>query len=290
MTDDPESFGKLADETRVGILEALGSLDAPASYATLFEASGVEDRGRFNYHLRSLRDHYLSQSDSGYELTQAGRHALNALAAGRFEAPTDGELQPTDSNCGRCGSAVHVGYRTGEVVVRCPDCETVLSRFDFPARTAARLSSDELADRFGRWTRRQFALVDDGICPFCGAVMATDLKMDGDETDAPSVVGNCRECPASLSAPLGLCLLARPAVAGALESRGIDLARTPFWELPFCQFDAPVVENRDPLRVAVATGAGEEEPLGEAVDAGATERDPLRVVVDADIDVVELRD
>jgi hypothetical protein len=304
VTDDPESFGKLADETRVGILEAMGSLDAPASYATLFEAAGVEDRGRFNYHLRSLRGHYLAQSDSGYELTQAGRHALNALAAGRFEAPTDGELQPTDSTCGRCGSTVDVGYRTGEVVVRCPDCETTLSRFDFPARTADRLSTDELADRFGKWTRRQFALVDDGICPFCGAAMATDLKMDGEEIDAPYVVGDCRECPASLSSPLGLCLLARPDVAGALESRGIDLGVTPFWELHCCQFDAPEVENRDPLRVAVETGAsgghppgeavptgaGGREPPGEAVDAGSGEGDPLRVVVDAGLDVVELRD
>jgi hypothetical protein len=120
--------------------------------------------------------------------------------------------------------------------------------------------------------------------------MATDLKMDGEEIDAPYVVGDCRGCPASLAAPLGLCLLARPEVAGSLESRGIDLAGTPFWELHFCQFDAPVVESRDPLRVAVTTSAGGREPPGEAVDAGSGEGDPLRVVVDAGLDVVELRD
>lgn len=272
---DADAFGKLADETRVGILTGLDALEAPAAYADVFEASGVEDRGRFNYHLRALRDHYVVQSEAGYELTQAGRHALNALAAGHFEAPTGGKLRETESACGRCGSSVRVGYRTGEVVVRCPDCERTLTRYDFPARTAERLETGALLDAYAAWTRRQFALVDDGVCPFCASPMATELLVGGEEADAPSVSATCGECPATLSAPLGLVLLARPRVAAALEDRGIDTAETPFWELPCCQFDAPEVVSRDPLRVALTTD-------------GRSGVDPLRVVVDGNLSVVEV--
>jgi hypothetical protein len=270
VSEDPDAdaFGKLADRTRVDILTGLDALETPAAYADVFEESGVEDRGRFNYHLRALRDHYVEQSTAGYELTQAGRHALNALAAGHFEAPTGGELCETDSPCGRCGGPVRVGYRTGEVVVRCPGCERTLTRYDFPARTAKRLATVELLDAYDAWTRRQFALVDDGVCPFCASPTTTELVAEG---TSAHVSATCGECPASLSAPLGLVILARPRIAGALEARGVDLDGARFWEFPWCQFDAPELVSADPLRVELVAGSGD---------------DPIRVVVDDAVESV----
>lgn len=74
------AFDALSDPTRAAILGALFDADAPLAYSDLQAASGVEDNGRLNYHLRELDD--LVVRDDGYALTDYGRMLVRDVLAG----------------------------------------------------------------------------------------------------------------------------------------------------------------------------------------------------------------
>jgi len=68
-----DALGTLSNRTRLEILLALAREASPRSYSSLMAATGVEDKGRFNYHVRRLRGEFLRKTDDGYVLTDAGR-------------------------------------------------------------------------------------------------------------------------------------------------------------------------------------------------------------------------
>lgn len=72
-----EALSTLANPVRLSVLATLheaGSL----SYTDLRTAVGVEDRGRFNYHLRQLEG--LVESDGGaYVLTERGERVVERV-------------------------------------------------------------------------------------------------------------------------------------------------------------------------------------------------------------------
>mgnify|MGYP006281269909 FL=1 len=77
-----DAFEVLADPTRLAILLALHERSGPVSYTALREAASVEDKGRFNYHLRRL-DGLVRASDGEYRLTRRGAELVEgALADG----------------------------------------------------------------------------------------------------------------------------------------------------------------------------------------------------------------
>jgi len=69
------AFDLLSDPTRVAILQELAAADEPLGFTALRERAGVQDSGRFNYHLTRLRDRLVTHTDRGYELTDDGRRA-----------------------------------------------------------------------------------------------------------------------------------------------------------------------------------------------------------------------
>jgi citrate synthase len=74
-----ETLGVLAEPSRLEILLALAEADGPRSYSALREATGFEDKGRFNYHLRQLRDGFVADGETGYSLTGAGRAVVETV-------------------------------------------------------------------------------------------------------------------------------------------------------------------------------------------------------------------
>lgn len=270
-----DPFGSLASAVRVEILVTLSADPSPLSYAELFEATSADDRGRFNYHLRKLRDEFVRKTDDGYELTQRGRWSTNLVAASVLQEGDDRPFRGIDSTCGRCGGdAVEMGYRDGEGIVRCTDCETHLVRFDFPPGAVRNRSLGELVTAFATRTREYVALADEGVCPFCSN--ETTAKIDpgaATDPDGLPVVYDCRFCSARIRSPLGLSLATRPELSAKLVDSGRNLRTTPFWEFEWCTFVAPAVHETTPIVARI------ELPLGD--DTG-------RVLVNEDVEVVEV--
>lgn len=76
-------FEVLSDPTRLEILAALHERSTPVSYTALREATAVEDKGRFNYHLRRL-DGLVRTSDGEYHLTRRGAKLAGRALADEF--------------------------------------------------------------------------------------------------------------------------------------------------------------------------------------------------------------
>lgn len=83
-SDDPpagepsDALAVLAEETRVRILRTLAEAGGPMAFSELRRAAGVEDAGRFNYHLSRVCEHFVRETESGYELDRAGARLVTA--------------------------------------------------------------------------------------------------------------------------------------------------------------------------------------------------------------------
>ena len=74
-----ETLATLSEPARLEILLALVDGDDPLAYSTLKDATSIEDKGRFNYHLRKLRGYFVRNGTEGYVLTDAGRSVVDAI-------------------------------------------------------------------------------------------------------------------------------------------------------------------------------------------------------------------
>ena len=75
-----ETLSTLSHPLRLEILFALVRADDALKYSSLRAATAAEDKGRFNYHLRQLRDRFVARRDDGYAPTPAGRSAVRTLS------------------------------------------------------------------------------------------------------------------------------------------------------------------------------------------------------------------
>lgn len=71
-------FDQLSDATRIGIVTALFRQwercpeDPCLTFSQLYERVDIDDSGRFNYHLKRLRDELVERREDGYTLTPLG--------------------------------------------------------------------------------------------------------------------------------------------------------------------------------------------------------------------------
>lgn len=78
-----EAFAALGNETRMAILQALWDSRDPLSFSDLRDAIGIQDPGRFHYHLSHLTDHFVRKSGKGYVLRAAGNTSFGPSWQGR---------------------------------------------------------------------------------------------------------------------------------------------------------------------------------------------------------------
>jgi DNA-binding HxlR family transcriptional regulator len=78
LADATAAFDVLSDRTRATILDALYDADEPLAHRELQDATGVEDNGRLNYHLRQL-DGLLDKRETGYVLSDRGQRLVAGL-------------------------------------------------------------------------------------------------------------------------------------------------------------------------------------------------------------------
>jgi hypothetical protein len=79
-SEAPAVFELLSDDTRVRIVSELFAARGSLRFSTLCDRVGVEDTGRFNYHLERLRGALVAKDGEGYVLTPTGESYAELLA------------------------------------------------------------------------------------------------------------------------------------------------------------------------------------------------------------------
>jgi predicted nucleic acid-binding Zn-ribbon protein len=296
------AFSRLANETRVGILRALGECgerdphrlpyapfdtDDPEglSYSELRARADVTDSGRFNYHLGKLLDVFVEQSGDTYRLSWLGVLAFRFVVAGVLHDQVTLEPFETDSACGECGTALEASYPRGRLfVLECPDCGCRVAGVDIPAHAVRNRSRAALLRVVDRRERAQLSLLRDGICYWCagrvdGAVHRLPSgTVDGVRRNQPVVTLLCRDCGGVRFPSVGSVVATDPRVRAFLVHHTTDDGDGRFrWEWPFTTAsDAVTVQSTDPLVLAVDVVAEDGARLVARVDETGTVTDVER--------------
>lgn len=117
-----EAFTVLGNETRVAILQELGTADSPLSFTELRNSVGLRQGSKFNYHLDKVVGHFVRKTEEGYALKQAGRRVVMAVLSGAVTDDPKLEPTPTDISCWYCGGVVEVGFREERATAYCTEC------------------------------------------------------------------------------------------------------------------------------------------------------------------------
>ncbi len=142
-TDDTDTvdgiaaFEAVSDEVRLGILRAfveerhrrreelppddrdLTDDVVILSFSELRDAVGVDDSGRFNYHLDKLVDRFVYRTPKGYMLTVAGHRLAGSVVAGRYEQSRTVTTERVDHRCPECGERLVAMYAVGGLTLLC---------------------------------------------------------------------------------------------------------------------------------------------------------------------------
>jgi hypothetical protein len=195
---DAIAFSVLDSEVRLAILDSLyertvasGPLAGNAAYSTIKSDVGVEDSGRFSYHLDKLTDRFVTKTESGYRLAEPGREVIRLRRTGVFTADPTLEPEPVDGECYLCGAGLRALYRRGYLVTRCPDCvglidhelvdDGTLASVSYPPSGVTGVDIQTAFERSHRRSAHTFRAMSAGFCPNCGHdVTATLPPADGE--------------------------------------------------------------------------------------------------------------
>ncbi|WP_330631122.1 ArsR/SmtB family transcription factor [Halocatena halophila] len=254
-----DAFSLLSDETRVQILLCLFDRDDPCTFSELRAHAGIEDSGRFNYHLGQLVGTFVrkqsGQGTTGYTLTYAGNRIVGSIASGSFTREVSIESQRLAASCVRCDTRLKLQYESEQLSVACCSCEYSLISAGVPPALIERTGHDDLPTTFERWARSSHGHVTNGFCWRCdGPVSTTLVDLDAIPdafADLLPVELTCEWCGATYSSVVGgLVLGASPVIVFHYE-HGIDIATTPLWELSWPFEPHAAIRSTDPLSIDV---------------------------------------
>lgn len=204
-----EAFELLSNETRLTILLALWEAydrfdDANAvGFSELYDRVEIGDSGNFTYHLDKLTDHFVEETDDGYQLRNAGLRLVQPVTAGtglgeRTVAPSE-----IDMSCFLCGAPTEVSYDEERIFVSCTDCQglygpssplppgTLISQTFDPAGLIDRAPGDLL----GVASVKMFKGLEQflrGFCSVGGGPIEQSLRICEDHDPAAGEV--CQAC------------------------------------------------------------------------------------------------
>jgi DNA-binding transcriptional ArsR family regulator len=284
-------FELLADETRLGIVEALADRRrrnwrrAGLGFAELRRAVGVRDPGTFSYHLDRLTGVLVDDAGDEYVLTQTGLDVVDAVEAGRFgDRPT--RREPTDEPCPECGTNLQLTYADGRLALVCETHGAQAATALPPAAVADRAPEDVL-DVAALDIHHDIERAMAGVCFRCwgempGALHAaapfeTPVAGDpvADDRDGPLAVFECADCGTAFWLPPAAVVVREPAVVAFAHANEASLRDSLFVPTDGALSVETTVEERDPVRVAVKLEAGSNAlavTLGAGVDVVETAR------------------
>jgi hypothetical protein len=294
-----DAFAILGDETRLDIIRVLwraGALHAyddiddsasAMSFSDLRRHVGVDDNGRFNYHLSKLVPHFVRKTDDGYRLSGGGKRIARTIVtvAGEHDADISGRVE---TDCPVCGGGVTVTYEDQWLRFSCTDCDglfgdaapsgTLLNApFPSPGLTG-RTPEEALAVELYRCMSHLTHMVE-GICPECASAVRGSLSVcdahDATHGRACRTCGTpfvawgdlrCETCRFAKRLPVELCVMGLAPVIGFLYSRGTNVLAAPLDELFGLVRSKVTTAVTDDPRGVVATVDGGDATLSLTLD------------------------
>lgn len=275
--DPADAFSLLGDETRLEIVAALqdASPDTPVQFSTLYDRVDLRDTAQFNYHLKRLRPQFVSRSDDGYDLTEAGRRIARAIAAGIYTDAPRIEPFEIDGRCYACDDdALWASYEDERFVIDCRGCGELVLKVSVPPSVVYGRDPEDFLEAVDDWSRLQVEQARRGVCPDCGGAVDPSVTERVHETIPFDAVArfDCTVCGRRVMTSFGGLAYRHPAVRAFHRRRGELLEERPYWEVgQYVAGDGVRIRSRDPWRIRVsffATG------------------DACRVEIDGDLEVV----
>jgi hypothetical protein len=238
----------LADETRLRVLLTLSRRQAeqPADPAVKFAAlrrlADVEDSGNFAYHLNRLSGHFITKTDAGYALTDAGRHVASVLHAGvidRRETP----VYETDHECVICGDSI-TAQATGSGVDFTCESGHGFREMGLPAAVLER-GLDHTLREATRQMLSDLETTATGVCARCNHPVEWQLQAVDDSAGSYYVIARCTACAMAYGSPIVGWVIADWDVRAELHVSGLDLLEIPPWSLPTLSVSAPTLIEGD---------------------------------------------
>lgn len=274
-----ETFGLLADETRVEILRALSdNADAGTTFSALFDAVSLSDTGNFNYHLGQLVGTFVRKVGERYELTDAGERVVGAILAGSFDAEASFGPIPLDWDCLQCGGRFELRFADSDAHLRCGSCGSGLV-VSIPPGAVESIPADDLPAAVVQWYRARLQRARSGFCHRCAG--RTDRRLvsgvdpDADDPAPSEVQFECRRCGAETAVSGAALVTYHPVVEGFFREHGLATDRyhpTQLWKE--IESSVETVET-DPLTVEVAFRT-EDEAVTARIGADGIVRDVER--------------
>jgi hypothetical protein len=235
------AFSVLGDETRLRMLLELAETfaeDSPGRGLTFSELRtrvGVEDSGRFNYHLNELRDRFVEKVDDEYVAQFPGLAVISAVYAGLYEDvdPDEPRTAASDTECGRCSRSLEIHYEGNDLWMECPEHGQQDRWPAVPAGAFTDRSLEELATVVYTRLRTNLALARQDICLHCWGKTTIEYPVENDVAGEPyqdtfiwTEVG-CQRCWNRMGGvPLRSLVTTQPLVTGPFQEHGYDLFET----------------------------------------------------------------
>jgi hypothetical protein len=280
-----EAFELLGNETRLEIIVALwdaiemtpiGEEREPGlSFTELYDRVGVQDSGKFNYHLEKLTGTFVAHEES-YTLTGGAFDIIAAIIKGAGTESPSFTDEPIDADCPLCGASMVIDYESGTLRIRCTNCRGNFRRPDDPpgmvmstSRPPVGLTNRSPEEFFlkgnAEWRHRVQSFID-GACARCtGTVSVTPEMCETHEPGDDSLCPQCNRldelfwlfvcdvCKKRVGTPGRSPIWAETAVMSFCYERGLDVNATvdryDFNEM--YRATDMTVSARDPLEVTV---------------------------------------
>jgi hypothetical protein len=267
-----EALSVVGEPTRAAIVRALGDASAdgdptPAtlSFSELQERVGVEDSGRFNYHLGELVGPFVRKTEEGYSLRLPGRRVYRAFVAGTLTDRDRVEPFPVGP-CPNCDGEVTAAYAPEHLLaVECPTCETLYDAVQFPRRGLDGRSTADLLDAAYRRRHHRLGAMRRGVCHACGAPVDRRLARSAPGPTAAAcgcdlpayAMLSCSACDAGYVGHPANVALTTPAVVGLFAEHDRDPADARWWEDPVAEARASLaVREGDSMRAELTFAVG----------------------------------
>lgn len=294
-----EAFDVLGNDTRIDILRTLGEADEPLRFNEVRRTIGIDDPGRFNYHLDQLVGSFVEKTDRGYVLRQPGRRVVQAVYSGVVtEEPVVQPIQ-IDVPCSYCGAPIEVSYRQEMMEAFCTECQGAygdkerelvagtdsghIGGLTIPPAGVDGRTPEELHSAAQTWGYLDMLSVASGVCPRCSARVthSIDVCLDHDAAEglcaecdrrhAVQTESKCTNCILERDRMFVIHLLPETEVQAFLTAHGVNFV-TPESN-PWRGFEVEEeILSTDPFEVRFTFIAGE---------------DALAVTVEDDLEVVE---
>lgn len=237
-TPSEEAFVLLGHEIRLDIIRAFfDGYDPPdpesvsemggrhtLSYAELMSATGTEDSGKFNYHLKKLRGAYIEEVEEGYVPTASAITLYESVVANRptESVPVGIEIE---EDCPNCESELQGRYEQEFLTVECPVCDLFWGiTYRFPKNGVAVRDGESVYEAVYDRTMYHVGLARTGQCPSCAGITDTEVPKDRlDGESIPTVEVTCKTCSWLATVDVVSALQFEPEVTKALLEIGIPL-------------------------------------------------------------------